>query len=297
MLLFGEYSLISGSRALTLPFVSYGAALVIPANTHSLSLPMKESNRQLGLFCDYLETLVSDPGTSADPLLLSFNLAQFRSDLSRGLWLKSNIPSGYGLGSSGALVACIYNRYFDQTSDLALLKNLFSRMESFFHGRSSGIDPLSCHAGQPLLFNENAGIHNVQFPLTTPRVYLADTGLTGKTGPLVGMFLEKLKDRWFSEKIKQEYIPSNDACIQALLSGFRDDFRESVFELSRMQYELFRHLIPEAFRDFWQQGYLSSRYAVKLCGSGGGGYLLVFPFDVEMNAVWPSGLPLLEVTL
>ena len=33
-------------------------------------------------------------------------------DIKRGLFFKSSIPIGYGLGSSGALVSAVYNQYF-----------------------------------------------------------------------------------------------------------------------------------------------------------------------------------------
>jgi mevalonate kinase len=51
-----------------------------------------------------------------------------------------SIPQGYGVGSSGALVAAIYDRYAQDKivlenltrEKLLQLKNIFSQMESFF---------------------------------------------------------------------------------------------------------------------------------------------------------------------
>ena len=74
----------------------------------------------------------------------------------------SSIPQGYGVGSSGALVAAIYDKYADDkitvlenlTRDKLLkLKAIFSKMESFFHGKSSGLDPLNSYLSLPILIN------------------------------------------------------------------------------------------------------------------------------------------------
>ena len=71
-----------------------------------------------------------------------------------GLYFDSSIPQGYGVGSSGALVAAIYDKYASDkitvlenlTRDKLLkLKSIFSMMESFFHGKSSGLDPLNSY--------------------------------------------------------------------------------------------------------------------------------------------------------
>jgi mevalonate kinase len=35
-------------------------------------------------------------------------------------------------------------------------------------------------------------------------------------------------------------------------------------------------MIPEVFRKLWQHGIESNAYYLKLCGSGGGGYILGF---------------------
>ena len=40
-------------------------------------------------------------------------------------------------------------------------------------------------------------------------------------------------------------------------------------------------MIPEQFHQLWQQGIDSNDYYLKLCGSGGGGYMLGFTEDLE----------------
>jgi mevalonate kinase len=40
-------------------------------------------------------------------------------------------------------------------------------------------------------------------------------------------------------------------------------------------------MIPKSFHQLWQQGIESNDYYLKLCGSGGGGYILGFAEDYE----------------
>ena len=43
----------------------------------------------------------------------------------------------------------------------------------------------------------------------------------------------------------------------------------------------FKPMIPEKFHGIWQHGIESNDYYLKLCGSGGGGYILGFTQDFE----------------
>ena len=40
-------------------------------------------------------------------------------------------------------------------------------------------------------------------------------------------------------------------------------------------------MIPDSFHQLWQQGIDTNDYYLKLCGSGGGGYILGFTEDYE----------------
>jgi mevalonate kinase len=43
----------------------------------------------------------------------------------------------------------------------------------------------------------------------------------------------------------------------------------------------FKPMIPPAFHKVWEHGILTNDYYLKLCGSGGGGYILGFTADYE----------------
>ena len=49
---------------------------------------------------------------------------------------------------SGAVTACIYDRYVEKSTDLKEIRTRLAQMESFFHGKSSGIDPWVSYSQQ-----------------------------------------------------------------------------------------------------------------------------------------------------
>ena len=121
-----------------------------------------------------------------------------------GMYFDSSIPQGYGVGSSGALVAAIYDKYAADKitvlenltrEKLLKLKTIFSEMESFFHGKSSGLDPLNSYLSLPILINSKDNIEATGIPSQKSdgkgAVFLLDSGRTGETAPMVSMFMEK----------------------------------------------------------------------------------------------------------
>ncbi len=284
ILLFGEYSLMAGSRALTIPFKHYNAALYFPEPLMDWRLRRMadHSNKQLLAFLQFLHELESEPLIRG-----VVDLDAFAEDLRRGIYLASDIPSGYGLGSSGVLVAAVFSRYSrkpvlpaDKISPqhLAELKMIFSSMEAFFHGASSGLDPLSAFVDRPLLIGHNQEV-SVSTPLPPNNgkgdggFFLVNTQISRKTSSLVAIFQQKLKSKAFNEMLRQEYIALNDACIDATLCGDTGLSRD-ISRLSHLQLDLFHEMIPESFRSLWIEGLTSGQYALKLCGAGGGGFLL-----------------------
>ena len=149
ILLFGEYGIIKDSKGLAIPYNSFKGAL---KSTYNLSGESKKSNENLIKFYEYLSHITTD--------LVSFDFSTFKKDIDTGMYFDSSIPQGYGVGSSGALVASIYDQYAKDkitvlenlTRDKLLkLKDIFSLMESFFHGKSSGLDPLNSYLSLSLI--------------------------------------------------------------------------------------------------------------------------------------------------
>ncbi len=283
ILLFGEYSLMMGSGALTLPFTRLRGWLRFPGEADGHNNP-KASNQALQSYFRFLTN-----ATTPEPFSDLLDLDRFTNDLEQGLFFDSNIPSGYGMGSSGALVADVYHRYARErisvanaqdAGQLQQLKEIFAAMEGFFHGESSGIDPLTSYSALPLLVKSAQEVRTVNIPASGQKkkggFFLKDTASPRKTAPLVSLFHRKYAGDNFRNMFHAEYIPLNDHCITAVLSGERQLLEEHMRQLSGMQLRFFREMIPDHLIPEWEQGLESGDYSMKLCGAGGGGYVLVY---------------------
>lgn len=242
----------------------------------------KRSNGELLKFLNYL----TGNANVYDALI---DLKSFKGDISKGLYFESSIPESYGLGSSGALCAAIYKNYgIDPISndgkldnaDIIKLKNILSLLESGFHGKSSGLDPLNSYLKVPLLIHNQNEIEQVNLPGEKfgedSAIFLINTGQSGNTEPLVNAFLTNCEDSNYLKKMQKELIPLNNNCIKELVNGNANSFFEKQRKLSAFQLENFKAMIPEEFFEIWEKGLDSNNYYMKLCGSGGGGFLLGF---------------------
>ena len=277
ILLFGEYGIIKDSKGLAIPFNAYRGALKTSKNLEGIS---KKSNENLYKFYNHIASLKSD--------VVSFNLAAFKKDLEDGMYFDSSIPQGYGVGSSGALVASIYDNYADDKitvlenltrEKLLKLKEIFSLMESFFHGKSSGLDPLNSYLSLPILINSKENIEPAGIPSQKRgkgAVFLLDSEQVGETEPMVNIFMNKMKNEGFRKMISEEFALHTDACIENFLQGDVKSLFGNVKSLSKVVLKNFKPMIPDAFHKVWENGIATNDYYLKLCGSGGGGYILGF---------------------
>lgn len=261
VLLFGEHRVLRGSAALAVPLASKGVKWVCE----------KEVDGRLLELADYLEKQFS---------LADFRLTELRNDLNKGWQLAGNVPFGYGLGSSGTVCAAICFRYATpQTIGLpsAELRELLGKMESYFHGKSSGTDPLISFENKAAVLQKN----NISWPVLPEGwqgyFFLLDTKLARTSGPLISQFLERYDhDLIWQKAVNNDWAAADEACINALLTG---DFRSlaSAFQqLSQQQLKLVPNLIPAQIQPIWS----GKSYQLKLCGAGGGGFMLGFTSNI-----------------
>jgi len=281
VLLFGEYGIIKDSMGLSIPHTYYKGAFQFSEEHNATQLKSSDNLRK------YIAYLKSETAPCA------FDFEAFELDLNNGLYFDSSIPQGFGVGSSGALVAAIYDRYCthkisanpEQASDIKALKSIFSWMESYFYGKSSGIDPTICYLGLPLLIKSKDNLGTVQLPASAEAgsgaVFLLNSGAPGETQPMVEIFMEKLKEEGFRNMLKNQFIKYNDACIKAFVKGDRTPLFQNLKKLSALVLDNFDPMIPKGFHDLWREGLESEEYYLKLCGSGGGGFVMGFTRDYE----------------
>lgn len=285
ILLFGEYGIIKDAMGLSIPYNFYKGAF---KQTDELSGKARKSNGYLIAYLEHLRKL-----TNSGELVAELNLDAFEADIKEGLYFDSSIPQGFGVGSSGALVAAIYDRYavnkieaegnIDR-QDLITLKRVFSQMESYFHGKSSGIDPTICYLNLPLLIKSKDDLGTVEIPAFEAgkgAIFLLNSGQPGETQPMVNIFMEKLKEEGFRSMLKDQFTKYNDACIKSFLKGDIKPLFRNLKQLSNLLLENFSPMIPARFHEMWKKGIDSNAYYLKLCGSGGGGFILGFTRDFD----------------
>ena len=281
ILLFGEYSIVLNSFGLAIPYPLYKGSLKLKAGNND-----KDSQKKILEFIENLKKKVK--------VLPDLDWLKINKDLKNKLFFESNIPQGYGLGSSGALVAAFYARYVKNKipseerltkNKLQKLKNIFSKMESYFHGESSGIDPLNCYLGSPILIKSQNEILITKVPeekaLGYGGIFILDSGNSSDTSSMVSLFLKKMEDENFNFIMKNQFIKYSKICINDFLKRNINSLFKNIKILSEITLNNFQPMIPKKFIKLWDEGIRTNNYFFKLCGSGGGGFLLCFTLDIE----------------
>lgn len=286
VLLFGEYSAIYNSMALVMPYDRFSGQLTFSANGSPTKFAY-QSNEFLKKFSSFIASHVDDE--------FVLEVKQFEREIENGLFFQSNIPQGYGLGSSGALVVAIFLRYLkkakelkDELKGLTLekaqkLKLTLGKMESYFHGASSGLDPLSIILNKPILYKRPDNILPVTIPGQKKNgknvIFLLNTGIARKTSSMMAEFHDLCTDPVFKNKINNELVKYTNESIESFLSEGKNEFYKNLGKLIQFQLEELNHFIPSPFQKSVRKGLDNGDYFLKLCGAGGGGFMLGFTDD------------------
>lgn len=258
LLIAGEFTVLTGGDALAIPFYTYSGKWKKLEDPDPLLYPFGEYLLQ----ADFIDS------------------GRLIHDLTEGWQFKSDIPAGYGLGSSGALTAAVYHHYRISTSEVTEeIQSQLARMEDYFHGKSSGFDPLISYQNQAY-----AVLDHTLTPLAAPygpgdaghlQLYLLDSGtLRGKINS-IEWFYNELVHQNFSNQIRilTEY---NRNLVQAWIQGETEKLAEWFRKISMLQFEYFQPLIAPSVLTLWAKGLDTQEYFIKLCGKGGGGYYLLW---------------------
>lgn len=273
-LLFGEYTIIVGSEALVVPLKRYATQWTKADAQQVLHQQLRADLKK------YIQHIENEKALHD---MLDFNA--LRSAFDEGWFVQSDIPQGYGAGSSGALVANIYERFAfrSEKENVEEMRQKLAMLEAYFHGSSSGLDPLACFLGVPLRVSSE-GINEVTInALPKLGIHLADTGFQSPTAPLVAYFREQLMKYSFFKKLNSGMIPAVETAINALLLGKTEQLQAAMATISAFQLEYFRPMIPQKMLQSWKTGLDKGDCLFKLCGSGGGGFMLVFTFGKSFN--------------
>lgn len=261
VLLFGEYTVLEGGRALAIPFDRYHGSW-----THG--------DQKVEGLSDFHDYIMSD---LPEIYKASFKSEAFRKDIEDGLMFESNIPEGYGVGSSGSFTAAVYERYFDKNFKiLEDIRTIMASIEGYFHGKSSGFDPLISYLNKPVLVQNG----HFEFPdidtYQMNSLYLVNSGRSRSTAEYVKIY-QAMKSKGDLTMKLERLIDITDLAIHKLLNG--QNFRREIQLISQMQYDFFSDMIVDEVRSIWKAGLSSGKYYMKLCGAGGGGFYLLHTED------------------
>ena len=164
-----------------------------------------------------------------------------KTDIKSGLYFESSIPIGYGIGSSGALVAALYEKYCTEKVSFVnnldnkkniILKNIFSLMESFFHGESSGLDPLNSYLNSPILINSKKEIEIIEIPIDNINgnmgFFLIDSGFYSNTEQSISKFNESINDEYLRNIFESKFLDYNDKCVEFFIKGNCGDLEYNI---------------------------------------------------------------------
>lgn len=281
LLLFGEHIINNGARGLAIPLERFDGVF----QKGNLKEPrVKESNHNLELLANFI--------IYSKELSDQYDTNTFLDDVEHGLYFDSNIPQGYGLGSSAALVAAVYERYFlykKKKSPINEVKMQLAKLESYYHGKSSGLDAIVSYTNKAVIINQGEVAESFDLGLSENpkmKVFLINTHKERKTAPYVNLFLEKCKDKKFKSTIDISLIPSNNIAIDSFLKLKHSDFWNSVRVISQVQLDILPEFIPAEFVDRWKSGLQNNEFALKICGAGGGGFIIGFaPHEANLSMV------------
>ena len=267
--LFGEYTILSGSKALGVPYWKLQG---------KWSFEQKDSQD-----CRISrESMIAFLSHNSEEHI---DRERLRRDVEKGLWFDSNIPHGYGVGSSGALAAAIFYTYGKQQGDLISDKNSLARLEDYFHGSSSGLDPLVSYVQKPILIHNVKEVQALDDVIDLSGFFLLDSGKPRQAGPLIGIFQEKLKDPQFKLGCSQVLAKDVNLAIESLIKKDATGLQHHLWHISKFQWEFFPEMIPTNLRGPWSKGLETGEYVLKLCGAGGGGFVLGYSKTLDLAAL------------
>lgn len=256
ILLFGEHLINLGSDALSIPYRKFNGKLI----------RTEKSEQRLALFLNFL-TLRKFDFLDEKKLVGAKDLA-----------FSSNIPMGYGCGSSGAIVAACYDYLkSDDIEDLKVLQSRFAMMEAFYHGKSSGTDPLISYLNEAIRFSRDKSIQlipDLNISLDNYSLILIDSGQPREGKKYIKWFMERANDDEFKSILKEELVPATQKIINSFLDNAEYDFMSNFSIISKIQAEHMGKMIPDRMKKLWNEGSVSGELFLKICGAGGGGFFI-----------------------
>lgn len=287
LIISGEHAVLYDCPALSLAIQRYSHCLSHFDFTHDFSLKIKLPDFQitesfsldefkttaLAIHQRYTQfqagelTIAEVLKAPTDLVICALSLFEQSHSLKHGNWqfeLHSDIPMGMGLGSSASIIVSLikvldaqHNTELSHDSLLALAKEI----ESYQHGKSSGLDPATILNGGAIHYNVN---QTIQLPeLNQLKVWLIETGTPqSSTGEAVMHVQQFANETELWQKFKQTTL----AIEQALIQNATDTLTLEISHNQRLLEQI--GIVPKHVKAFIQELEVNYNAHAKICGSG-----------------------------
>lgn len=262
-ILAGEHAVLRGSEALVFPLHSKFLKLSYLKNESQLELMIEGEKKQ------ELELII---WSVIEKALKVLNLK--RNQMTGQVQIQSHIALGGGMGASATLCVALtewlsFLGYVSETNKFTFARDL----ENLFHGESSGVDVAVTLAKKALVFTRNNGFTDLKVT-SVPKLYLSYSGQRGVTKDCV----EQVKNLFITEVEKAKSI---DLQMDESVKQFKEllispisliDWIKAI-KKSNNCFEQWG-LVTDTVKLHQKKLIDAGALAVKLTGSGGGGYVL-----------------------
>ena len=96
-----------------------------------------------------------------------------------------------------------------------------------------------------------------------------------------GLFFVEVKKPTFAKKMESELMLFNQKAIDSFLKNEEEKLIDNFEKISHFQFENFQKMIPNFLNDVWQEGLEGNVFKLKICGAGGGGFMIGLTEDWE----------------
>ena len=161
--------------------------------------------------------------------------------------------------------AALYDLFAKEKSvEIEDIKFQLAAIESFFHGSSSGLDPLVSYLNKKIHMDETS-MSTVDWdaPQFPAGFFLVDTKVPRKTEPLVKLYQEKTRETIYKKRIESSLIPLVEEAILMYANQLESKLFETMHELSNFQFRYFDQMIPVEVRSLWLDGLVGNDYKTK----------------------------------
>lgn len=254
----GEHTVINGGKALAFPLQNFGLSIGWNPSKNLNIYNIKPKFREN--FIDLLNSASDFCGIAL-------------KKISGNFYIKSNIITGAGLGSSAALclnLARIFGAFEFCPSDKIL--PLATHLENIFHGKSSGLDVAVVAANKGVIFQHNTVKKLIDFCLW-PHLLLTYSGQVSATSECSAIVndlyqknLAKAKDASFMMS------EGTDLCESGLIKGNFSDLKKGINFCNKAFEEW--GLYSSSLRKHAEMLVAAGAAAVKPVGAGLGGFML-----------------------